>query len=136
MGAEVKSEGKEAYAETNKESNAEDAKVDTNNNERNNSRKGIVNTQTIDYMGQTKDIGAILALRSERFSHKVIFSTFIEKLKVYVLTNFNHASNILPIIESLTDPTEDVINDEPEELTPTEATSHVKVWLKQEQVKQ
>ena len=120
-----------------KEANAGEVKLGEHNNDKNNNRKGghVSNAQAIDYAGQTKDLGAILALRNERFNHKVIFSTFIEKLKVYVLTNFSHASDMLPIVESLTDPTEDVINDEPTEVSPTEATLHVKVWLKQEQVK-
>ena len=50
-----------------------------------------------DYSGKNKDIGVILALQTERYSKKVVFSVFIEKLKNYVLTNFTEAKDIVTL---------------------------------------
>ena len=38
-------------------------------------------THGYDYAGENKDIGVILALRTERYSRKVVFLVFIKKLK-------------------------------------------------------
>ena len=38
--------------------------------------------QGYDYRGKHNDIGVILALRSERFNNRVVFLTFVDKMKV------------------------------------------------------
>ena len=86
------------------------------------------------YCGQTPDIGAILALRHEKFANKVVFSVFVERVKTYVLTNFEHASDMTSILDNLKDPKADIESKHPSELDPNEK-SEVKKWVKQEEVK-
>ena len=92
-------------------------------------------SQGYDYKGEEPKVGVILALRSERFNHKMIYSPFVEKLKNYILSNLDDAKDVVPIVEELRDTTQDVIDDEPVELEPRYEKSQVKVWLKQEEVK-
>ena len=92
-------------------------------------------SQGYDYKGEEPKVGVIMALRSERLNHKMIYSSFIEKLKNYILSNFDDAKDVVPIVEELRDTMQDVLNDEPIELAPGEEKSRVKLWLKQEEVK-
>ena len=87
------------------------------------------------YKGEIESIGVILALRTERFNNKVVFSTFAEKIRNYVLSNLYDARDIIPIIEELRDTTQDVVDDEPANLAPKDENDKVKAWLKMEQVK-
>ena len=48
----------------------------------------VSHKQGYDYEGESSDIGLILGLPSEKLGNKVIFSTFVDKMKNYVLTNF------------------------------------------------
>ena len=89
-----------------------------------------------DYQGQTPEIGVILALRHEKFANKVVFSVFIEKVKTYVLTKFDYASDMITILEKLTDPTADIKKEQPADMKEKESKSEVQRWVKQEEVKQ
>ena len=91
--------------------------------------------QGYDYKGQNEKIGVILALRSERFNNKVIFSTFTDQLKNYVLSNLVDAQDIVPIVENLIDTTADVLSEEPVDPKDKAKTNMIKQWLKQEEVK-
>ena len=91
--------------------------------------------QGYDYQGEKPEIGVILTLKNERFSNKVVFSTFVDKMKNYVLTHFNNGKDMVPILEALKDPESDVKADEPKDLTDDEKKSDVKKWMKQEEVK-
>ena len=62
-----------------------------NNNNRKSSNYGV------NYKGDNDDIAVILALRTESFNNKVMFSTFIEKLKNHVLTSFSDGRDMMPI---------------------------------------
>ena len=95
----------------------------------------VIHKQGYEYKGESDDIVFILTLPSENFDNKVIFSTFIDKLKNYVLTNFEGGKDLLPILELMKDPTPDVEAEEPGDLFGTDADSKVKVWMKQEEVK-
>ena len=92
-------------------------------------------THGYDYKGETSAIGVILALRTKRFNNKVVYSTFAKKIKNYVLTNFDNAGDLVPIIEELRDTTKDVLSEEPSNLESGDEDNLVKKWLKQEQVK-
>ena len=112
-----------------------DHKQDNKRNNGNTRRDNISFYQGADFKGENENIGVVLALRTERFNHKVVFSSFTDKLKNYVVSNFNDAKDIVPMIEELRDTTQDVQNDEPANLTGTDATNAVKVIIKTEQVK-
>ena len=92
--------------------------------------------QGYNYAGEKGEIGVILTLKSEKLANKVAFTTFIDKMKNYVLTEFEDGKDMMPILEHLTDPKDRVLKEEPTELTPEEAKSEVKRWIKQEKVKQ
>ena len=98
-------------------------------------RKYPTHGQGYDYKGEHDKIGVILALRSEPFNHMVIYTCFVEKIKTYILSNFDDAKDLIPIVEELRDSMQDVINDEPTELNPGNQNSMVKLWMKQEEVK-
>ena len=63
-----------------------------------------INSKPYDYKGENEDIGVVLALRDERFAHKVVYSTFIDKLKNYVLQNYSYPKDVVPILNKLQDP--------------------------------
>ena len=99
-------------------------------------RGKVTMVQGYNHMGEKDEIGVVLALKSEKFANKVAFTTFIDKMKNHVLTDFKEARDMMPILESLKDPQSDVEGKEPSELTSEEAKSEVKRWMKQEKVKQ
>ena len=100
------------------------------------SRKGKISSyQGYEHQGENTNIGVILTLKNEKFSNKVVFSIFIDKMRNHVLTNFDHGKDIVLILESLKDPKFDLDKAEPKELTETERRSDVKKWMKQEEVK-
>ena len=88
------------------------------------------------YEGENATIGLILALPSEKLNNKVAYTTFIDKMKNYVLTTFEEGKDMMPILEFLVDPKTIIQAEEPTDLTIEEMKSTVKQWLKQEEVKQ
>ena len=92
--------------------------------------------QGYNYAGENPKIRVILALRTERFSNKVVYSTFTEKLKNYVLTTFEEARDIIPMIESRKDTTQDIVNEQPVDLSGEDKKNDVLQWLNREKVRQ
>ena len=92
--------------------------------------------QGYNYEGENSDISLVLALPSEKLSNKVVFTTFIDKMKNYVLTTFEEGKDMMPILEYMVDPKTMIEAEEPIDLTTEEMKSAVKQWLKQEEVKQ
>ena len=90
---------------------------------------------SVDYKGQNESIGVILCLRHERFKNKTIYTAFVDCLKTYVLTSFNNASDIIKILEELKDPKPGIESNEPKDLEGSDATSEVKKWKKQAEVR-
>ena len=107
------------------------AKVQTSHGYPSSSKK-----QGYDWLGENPDFGVVIGLRSERFNYKVTFTTFQEKLKVYALTNFKEARDMISIIESFEDPLAEIKKDEPTDLTEVEKANQVTLWFKQERVKE
>ena len=91
--------------------------------------------QIASYSGECDNLSVILALRSENYNNKVLFSTFIDKLKNYVLTNFNDARDMIPILDKLEDPRSEIISKQPVELEESEKSSAVAQMRKKEEVK-
>ena len=107
-----------------------------NDNQSTNKHKSTIHlNQGHEYKGENESIGVILALRSERFNHKVVFSSFTEKLKNYVISNFKDAEDIVPIVEELRDTSQEVIGDRPIDLEQGQEKNAVMLLIKTEQVK-
>lgn len=62
------------------------ARLNTGGNCHRHSRPIAINTQS--YHGENEDIGYILVLQSKKFDKKVPFQTFMEKLVMYIVSNF------------------------------------------------
>ena len=101
--------------------------TDNNNNDNgsatnklNKKKAWIFNSDGYDYQGKNPSIRVILALKSKRFNKKVVFSTFIDKLKNYILTNFDKSRDILPILDNLKGPGDNIKKAQPVDLTEEE----------------
>ena len=92
-------------------------------------------SQGVHFSGDSDDLTVILALRSESFNNKVMFSTFIEKLKHHVLTSFTDARDMMPILEKLEDPRAEIVKNQPIDLEGEAKDSPVAVAQKTEEVK-
>ena len=64
----------------------------------------IVLSNPVGYEGDTPAVGAVLALKHERFHKKVPFSQFVEKVYGYVLSNFKDGGDMKPIFKDFKDP--------------------------------
>ena len=87
------------------------------------------------YSGESPHIDLILGLPSEKFVNKVVFSTFVDKIKNHILTHFTLGKDLMPILEYMKDPTSSIEDDEPKDLSVDDLKSEVKRWMKQEEVK-
>ena len=129
-------DNKGALTSSGLESHEEDSKVKRDNGETRSSAYGSLKKQGYDWLGEHPDLGVVIGLRSERFNYKVTFTTFQEKLKIYALTNFKEAKDIIQIIENFEDPKDTIESEQPTDLTDTEKVNQVTLWLKQERVKE
>ena len=86
-------------------------------------------TQTYKWNGKNEDLKSILALKSERYEQKVLYTTFTDNLKNYVSQNYKFAHDLVPIIDKFIDPKSDIEADVPPDLTPTESASEVLRWI-------
>jgi hypothetical protein len=131
------------HSNTNKQEN--NNKIDKNNNKNNatynthnkggKTHKTFTEHQSLQYEGKTPEIGGILALRNENFSKKVPFSVFQQKLKNHILTEFDYARDIVPLIDDFTDTVEQLNEEQPEDIPTKDKDSQVAIWRKQEEVK-
>ena len=64
----------------------------------------IILANPIGYEGDIPDVGAILALKHERFHKKVSFSQFVEKVYGYVLSNFKDGGDMKAVFKDFKDP--------------------------------
>ena len=92
-------------------------------------------SHSMNYTGENNEIGVILALRNEKYSNKVMYTTFVDRMRTYVLTNFNNARDMIPILDKLEDPKTALLGAQPKDLTDKEKGSDVQVYYKQEEVK-
>ena len=128
----IKAEGAGGSApDRNETRDSQDQKSDANN--RNSHHSSL---QNIGFKGANKEIGVIVALRNERFTHKVLFSSFINQMKNHMLTNFDYACDIVPVLEKLEDPMPTIEAEEPNDLAPEKQKSPVAEAMKTKEVKQ
>ena len=107
----------------------------SNSSDRLKTSSSVSHRQGYDYKGENSAVGHILALPSENFGNKVTFSTFVDKMKNYVLTKFEGGKDLLPILDFMKDPKPSVDAEEPTDLSKDDYQSEVKKWMKQEEVK-
>ena len=123
------------------QSNTETTSTNTNNSDKNNQGRSDkfatnISSQAYNYGGESEHIDVILALRTERFNKKVVYSTFIDKLKNYVLVNFSEANDIIPILEHRKDTIDNVKGERPKDLESDEKDSDVAKMIMAEEVKE
>ena len=63
-----------------------------------------IDTEERNFLGKTKELEAVLGLKSERLNYKVPFDTFCEKLAEYVLKTFTSARHVIPLVEDMENP--------------------------------
>ena len=51
--------------------------------------------------GENEDIGVLLILGNKKFKHKVIFSSFTDKVQNYALQNVEYLKDTMAIIEKV-----------------------------------
>ena len=73
-----------------------------NNNRRNNTQGTPSNP--FGYKGECDKVGGILALKVERFSKKVSYEVFVEKLCNYIVKKYPDGADIKPLIMEGKDP--------------------------------
>ena len=91
-------------------------------------------TQPYKWTGKNDDLKSILALKSERYEQKVLYSTFTDDIKNYVSQNYKFAHDLIPIIDKFIDPKKDIEADVPKDLTDSEAKSEVSRWIRKTEV--
>ena len=116
------------------ESNKNKSNYNTNN-KGGKIRKHHNEHESLQYEGSNPKIGGILALRNENFSKKVPFSVFQQKLKNHILTEFDYARDIIPIIDEFKDTLEQLNKEQPGDIPTADKDSQVAIWMKQEEVK-
>ena len=75
------------------------------NNPRRNNNQGVP-SNPIGYEGECDKIGAVLALKTERFHKKVTYEVFIEKICNYVIKKYSNGADVKPLIMEGKDPIE------------------------------
>ena len=66
---------------------------------------GPSNRAIKDFVGETKDVEAVLTLVTEKVDKGVMFERFQETLKTYVLKNLENWEDLVSLIMKLEDPT-------------------------------
>ena len=75
-----------------------------NNNRGQSNQVQLSNPPT--FIGDNEDIGCVLGLRHERFTKKVPFESFTEKVYNHVITNFKDGISLQPVLLYLKEPFE------------------------------
>ena len=61
------------------------------------------------FKGSTPEIGAVISLPTERVSNDKGFDHFKDTLENYILKNLSNATDVLPLLKNLQDPTIDFV---------------------------
>ena len=111
MGLEEQGESNPLSSSGTETTNMISSRNDNNKNERpryNNSNKGHNNgrieTEDKSFLGKTKELEAVLGLKTERLTHKVAFDVFREKLGEYILKTFTNARHVITLVEDMENP--------------------------------
>ena len=132
--SEEQADNKQGILKNNNQTQSEERVGSGRNNKNNNYNPTTITSHSYDYSGENKDIGVILAMRTERYSKKVVFSIFIERLKNHVLTSFDDAKDIVELLEQRKDPADDIVKQAPKDLV-NNKDSDVEKWMNLERCK-
>ena len=64
--------------------------------------------QPYNWKGRNESFGMILALKSEKYEYKTLYSVFIERLKNHAIQEYTHGNDIVSLIENYKDPKDDI----------------------------
>ena len=62
---------------------------------------GSMSSVSKEFKGANLKIGEVLALRSENMTNKVNHNIFCEKLKTFIMSEFENGENIFEVIKTL-----------------------------------
>ena len=102
--AEVATTAPSAGAENNATSNSSESNTNNPARRRNNRRNVNVDLVNKSFEGETPDIGAVLALKSEKVDKKLTFDSFREKLSDFLMKKLDHAKDVVAIVKTMKDP--------------------------------
>ena len=97
---------KENQYQNNNTSNTYNRGKGNNNNNRSISYSS---GQPYNWKGRNESFGLILALKSEQYENKSLYSVFVERLKNHAIQEFTHRNDIVSLIENYKDP-KDAVN--------------------------
>ena len=94
-------------------------------------------SSTKDFEGATPKIGGVLGLRSEIVTKKITYDDFLEKLGIYIMTEFTGGKNVVEITKNQNS---DIIGEfeaayKPIESTEEEKKSSIETEIKKEEIK-
>ena len=115
--------------------NNSDGPTNQRSNHKKENQENYSSGQTYYWKGNNEDVGVIMTLRSEVYEHKVLFTTFTDKLKNYVTQNFDHANDMVTILDKHKDPVDAINKLQPQDLTEDEQKSEVSKMIQKEKVR-
>ena len=125
------------------EANNDDGRSESNssNRSRNNRRNGGAQVTTssnpITYEGECEKVGAILALKVEKFHKKVSYEVFVEKICNYVVQKYTTGADIKVLLTHQKDPIKEYeANNMPEAPSGEDMTNPVTEAILREEIKQ
>ena len=94
----------------------------------------INSANPITYEGECAAVGAVLALKFEKFHKKIPYEQFVDKINQYVLGNYKDGSDIKCLLKKLENPMDTLKKYLPEDID--ENASAVKKEIQKEEIKQ
>ena len=94
----------------------------------------INSANPITYEGECAAVGAVLALKFEKFHKKIPYEQFVDKINQYVLGNYKDGSDIKCLLKKLEDPMDTLKKYLPEDID--ENASAVEKEIQKEEIKQ
>ena len=82
----------------------DDDNSDKDKKRQNNPSNAVQLSNPKNYEGNIPEVGAILALKFEKFDKKVPFQLFVEKVSTYTYSNLKNGGDMLPLFKHLKDP--------------------------------
>jgi len=100
------------------------------NQKRHQSRKSYESNEIKNFVGEIFEIDCVISLISEKLDKGTMFEKFLEKVQTYVLKNFDHTQDVLPLFTELEDQIADFeTNDLPEDPSLGDQASVTKMIL-------
>ena len=71
----------------------------SSNRRGNSNDTNVIANANKDFEGETKDVGGVLGLQTEKITHKVSFDTFCEKVNGYMIKNLDYPDDVVGIVK-------------------------------------